>query len=322
MAVRGRPLGGQQGAAVFLLLGDSQDPCCLSVRAVLQARNYPTRIVSQPLMHPSRFAWRLDTEQSASQLVLDDELQLRDDQITGVFVRSTGWIDSIGWQADDLAYMQTETQAALLAWLWSLGCPVVNRYPSAIWYRPRAPLLSWQGLLRRSGLPMLETMVTNVEQEARAFGRRLSLTGAVGGAVYGPLTSDVRYLVAADKDWNGLATLQRFAPVALTHPHGAAQFACVIGEQVVWGGEPTPEETELEPALRRFATAAGLGFVELALAPASTGTCVIAVEPRPYFEHFGEAARQQIAEGIVQLLTTEVGHGRHAPAEPQPGSFS
>ena len=291
---------------MHLLLGDSQDPCCLSVRAVLEARNYPTRIISNPLVHPSRFAWRLNNEQSASQLIWDEEPPLLDDHIAGVLVRSVGWIDPAGWQPDDLTYMQTETQAALLAWLWSLACPVVNRYPAAMWYRPQVPLLSWQRLLQRCGLQTLETLVTNVEQEARAFGQRLALEG-VAGAVYGPLTSNVRYLVTSDEDWNGLAAMQRYAPVCLTYPHGAAQLVCVVGEQVVWEGEQSQETTLLEPALRRFAAAAGLNFVELAFAHTSEGIRVIAVEPHPHFERFGDVARQQIVEGIVHLLTAEVG---------------
>jgi hypothetical protein len=298
---------------VYLLLGDPQDPCCLSVRAALEAGHNPTRINANPLADPSRFAWHLNNEQSASQLVWQEEPPVPDSEITGVLVRSTGWIDPSGWEPADLIYMQTETQAALLAWLWSLACPVVNRYPPWIWYQPRVPLLSWQRLLRGCGLPTLETLVTNVEPEARAFGRRLELAG-MAGVIYGPLTSDVRYLVASDEDWTGLAAMQRYAPVCLAQPYGAIQLVCVVGRQVVWDGEPAAEMAALEPSLRRFARAAGLGFVELALARASDGLCVAAVEPRPFFEHFGEAARQQIVAGIVQLLTAKVDGGRDGNA--------
>ena len=294
---------------MHLLLGHSQHPWSLSVRKALEARNYPTHIIENPLLNPSRFAWALNNDQSTSQIAWGDELSTLDDHIAGVLVCSTGWIDPIGWQPDDLAYMQAETQAALLAWLWSLACPVVNRYPPALWYRPQIPLLSWQRLLRHCGMPMSETLVTNVELEARDFGRRLAAQG-VAGAVYGPLTSDVRYLVTGDKDWGRLAAMQHSTPVCLTDPHGAAQFVCVVGEQVVWEGEPSPETVVLEPALRRFSTASGLVFVELAFAPISKGISVIAVEPHPNFAHFGDAARQHIVDGIVHLLTAEVGHGR------------
>ena len=304
---------------MYLLLGYPGDPCCLGVRAALEERDYSVRIIANPLAHPSRFAWRLDNERSASQLVWSEEPPVLDEHIAGVLVRSTGWIDPTGWRPDDLAYVQAETQAALLAWLWSLACPVVNRYPPAMWYRVQAPLLSWQPLLRHCGLPALETLITNVEEEARAFGRRLAREG-VAGTVYGPLTSEARYLVTCDEDWSGLAAMQGFAPVCLTPPHGATRSVCVVGERVIWEGEPPSEVARLEPALRRFARTAGLAFVELALAPTSNGICTIAVEPYPRFERFGDAARRQIVDGIVPLLTAEA--GRDDPARTAHGSLS
>ncbi len=222
---------------MHLLLGHPQDPCCRGVLHLLEARNHPARLITNPMAHPSRFAWRLDNTESASQFAWDDEQPIADDDLAGVLVRSTGWIDPAGWEAADLAYMQAETQAALLAWLWSLACPVVNRLPSALWYRPRVPPLSWQRMMRQCGLPTPEILVTNMDEEARAFGRRLDREG-VDGTVYGPLTSDARYLVSGDADWNGLAVLQRSAPVSLTYPHGEARLACVVGDQVVWEGDP------------------------------------------------------------------------------------
>lgn len=303
--------------AVYLLLGDPQDPCCQSVRLALERRNHPSHIISNLLANPWRFTWRLSNAQSASQLAEDGGQPLSAEHIAGVLVRNSGWINPEGWQADDLAYMQTETRAALLAWLWSLACPVVNRYPPAIWYQPRVPLLSWQRLLHRCSLPTLETLVTNVEQEARLFGARLAREG-VAGAVYGPLTSEARYLVAGDEDWKGLAAVQRYAPVCLAYPHGATQSACVVGEQVVWEAEPSTEMARLEPALRSFAVEAGLDFVELAFAPTSEGFCVVDVDPYPHFERFGEAARQRIVDGLVDLLTA--GDRREGGTETLPES--
>jgi hypothetical protein len=299
---------------MYLILGHPEDPCCQSVYTALKALNYPTRIITNPLSHPSRFEWRLDNEQSVSRLTLDEETLLPGNTIAGVLVRSTGWIDPAGWQPDDLAYMQAETQAALLAWLWSLMCPVVNRYPSAIWYHPHVPLLSWQGLLRRCGLPTLETLVTNVQQEARAFGQNLAREG-VAGAVYGPLTSGARYIVTSEEDWTGLTAMQSYSPVCLTYPHEAAQLVCVVGERVIWEGDPPPETVVYEAALRRFAEAAGLVFVELAFANTARGVCIIAVEPHPHVDRFGEKARQQITDGIVHLLTTEADTNRKRPVQ-------
>lgn len=306
---------------MHLLLGDPQDAFCLRVRSVLEARGFATRVIASPLVHPSRFAWRLDNEQSASRLAWNDEPPIAGDDIAGVLVAGTAWIDPAGWERDDLAYVHAETQAALLAWLWSLPCPVVNRFPAAVWCRPRIPLLFWHGLLRRCGLPAPDTLVTNVDGEARAFGERAGQENRAA-VVYGPLTSDARYLVTSDQDWNGVAAMQRYAPICLTRPHGAAQLACVVGGQVVWEGEPPPDMIPFEPALRRFATAAGLTFVELALAPDPDGRIgVVAVEPHPNFERFGDFARQRIVEEIVRLMT-ETPHTLERPVQTGQPSFA
>ncbi len=299
---------------MHLLLGDPQDPCCLRVRNELEARNFPSRIVTNPLVHPWRFAWRLNNEESVSQLGWEEEPPVADDGIAGVLVRSSGWMDPLDWEPADLAYMQAETQAALLAWLWSLPCPVVNRYPSATWYRPQCPLLSWQPLLHRCGLSMPETVVTNVEHEARGFGRAVGAEG-VAGTVYAPISGEVRYLVTREEEWAGLAALQRVSPVCLAVPHGKTQLFCVVGEHVIWEGEPCPDALRLEPSLLRFATAAGLNFVELALAPTPEGMCVVVVEPHPRLEHFSPASQQEMVEEIVRLLTSEGGERRECVSQ-------
>ncbi len=294
---------------VYLLLGDPQDPWLTGVRSALEAGNHKTRTIRNPLADPAYFAWHLDNRQSKSQLSWDGEPPLTDNEISGVFARGPAWIESINWEPEDLAYTLAETQAAFLAWLWSLPCPVVNRYPAAIWYQPRPPLLLWHSLLRRSGLPTLETVITNVPEEARALRARL-IDAGVAGVVYEPLTSLARYMVTSEEEWNRLEVMQGCAPACLPYPYGDVQTLCVVGDQVVWQGHPSLESVRLEPALCRFARAAGLAFVELALAPGSSGISVIAVEPFPRPDHFDEATRQHIVEGLARLLTLETGNGR------------
>jgi hypothetical protein len=288
----------------YLFLGRPEDPCHTDVRKTLEAHGFATLVIADPFAHRCRFSWALDTEHSGSSLFLEGREPLRDDQIAGVVVLSPEWIDSMGWQPDDLTYVQAETQAALLAWLWSLQCPVVNRYPPAIWYRPQAPLLAWHGLLLQAGLPTLDTVVTNVEQRGDGFRHRLVADGP--GAVYGPLTTDTRYLVASDEDWRGVTALQRVTPVSLSVPHGEPLWVCVVGEHVVWDGEPPGAAAALERGLRTFARATGLAVIEVALAPTSKGLCVVAVETRPRLERLREATRRDVVQRIVEFLTTGV----------------
>jgi len=291
---------------MYLLIGSSADLCCQSVSAALAARGLTARIVANPFAAPVRFAWSLNDDTSASRLQLGDEPPLGDDEIEGVLVRNPIFIDIAGWLPEDLAYMQAETQAAMLAWLWSLRCPVVNRYPASVWYRPQTPLLVWQSLLWRCGLKTPATTVSNVPDEARAFGAQWQ-----SGVVYAPLTNPARYLIGTADDWQGLAALQRCAPVCLAQPHGAPQLLCVVGERVIWDGAPPVQAPELEPSLRQFAAVAGLSFVQLAIAETADAQCVVLVEPFPRIEQFTAAARQEIVAGLAQVLTTEP-HNQHA----------
>jgi hypothetical protein len=289
---------------MYLLLGTADDPCCAAVLAGLQGRGCRARIVENLLSHPVRLTWHLDTDRSFSQLAYEDEPPVADDDIEGVLVRYAGQINPAGWQPDDLAYMQAETKAALLGWLWSLPCPVLNRYPAAMWYRPRLPLLFWRQLLSTCGLRALDELVSNVEDEARVFGHASAET-SMTGAVYRPLTGDTSYLVVNERDWTGLAAMQRRSPVYLTVPHATPQSVCVIGRRVVWNGVPPRQAAALEPAIFRFATAAGLGFVEVVLAKAAKRLCVVAVEHHPCFERFNESTKRAVVSGLIEFLITE-----------------
>jgi hypothetical protein len=282
---------------MHLLLGHSEDPCCAGVFARLEAHGLPVRIVEAPLAPPAQLTWRLDAAGLASSLYPDAP----DTAIAGVLVRDAGWLEPDGWDAADHAYMQAELRAVTLAWLAGLACPVINRPDAALWYRPGAPLLAWRALLRRCGLPLPEVVVTSEPAEARAFRRRLATHG-VAGAVYTPLTEAAGYLLADDDAWERLAALQARAPVCLTEPHGAATIACIVGNNVIWDAPP-PEAVALEPALSRFAAAARLAFVEIALAPVGRGLAVVLVDTQPRLEHFALTVRARILDALVALLT-------------------
>lgn len=296
---------------MHLLLGHSEDSCCANVFARLEARGLPARIVAAPLMPPAQLTWRLDAAGLASSLYPDAP----DTEISGVLVRDAGWLEPAGWDAADHAYMQAEFRAVTLAWLAGLACPVINRPDAALWYRAGAPLLAWRALLRDSGLPLPEVVVTNDPAEARAFRHRLAADG-VAGAVYAPLTAPAGYLLADDDAWERLANLQARTPVCLTEPHGAATLACIVGNAVIWDCALPPEAAALESRLSRFAAAAHLTFVEIALAPVRHGLAVVLVDTVPRLEHFASSARGRILDALVALLTTEKAVMPAAPRVP------
>src|SRR5262245_51125281 len=164
---------------MYLILGAGFEQCCQGVSEELRTRGRESRIIDSTFADRVRFSWRLNNSSNVSQLILEDGERLDADRIEGLLVRSAGWVDPTGWQPEDLQYIQTEVQAALLGWLWSLRCPVAGLMPAAIWYRPQVPITYWQPLLSRCGLRAPEALVINVESEARAFCERLPY-----GAVY------------------------------------------------------------------------------------------------------------------------------------------
>jgi hypothetical protein len=105
-------------------------------------------------------------------------------------------------------------------------------------------------------------------------------------------------------------------------PHGEARSVWVVGERIVWDGELVPDPLSWETRLRGFAVAAGLNFVELVLAPASVGMCVVAVEPQPRYECFDDKAQQEILDGILHLLTAGTEVNRESAAQSTPRTTS
>jgi hypothetical protein len=292
---------------VHLIFGQPDDSCCAGVLAKLLERGILGRLTSNPLAPPARLVWRLDDADLESRLALDGPSR---ETTSSVLVRDVGWLDPAGWDPADHAYMQAETLAALLAWLASVPCPVINRPSAALWYRPRMPLLAWRPLLRRAGLPTPETLVTNDSTDALHFLRRLEADGA-GGAVCTSLTGDAAWLVTGS-DTSGVAALQELTPVCLTEPHGPVQSACVVGDRIIWDGPAPPEAAALAGNFLRFAETAGLAFVEVAVAPVRRGPAVVSVDPLVRLDHFRAPTRERILDLLVDLLIGEAARVRQA----------
>ena len=286
---------------MFLLLGQSNDSCCQDVRAGLASHDFDARIIASPLAPPARLTWHLDADGLTSNLYP----HLPDRSIDGVLVRDTGWLDPAAWEEDDFAYMQAELRAVMLAWLNGLKCPVINRPDASQWYRSGVPLVAWRRQLRSAGLRLPQVVITSEPDEAAAFRRRLETDGA-GGAVYAPLTNASSYLLSDDDAWRRLASLQAHVPVCLTEAHSPAALACVVGDDVIWNDVPPSEAPAIEAALRRFAAAAALTFVEIAIAPVRGEPAVVLVEPRPRLERYSEPARTRIVAALVAALTRGV----------------
>jgi hypothetical protein len=283
---------------MYLLLGDQKSTICTAMLELLKAEGHNARIIENPLLSPFCFSMRLDTFASASWLTWEDGTHLSDKEIEGVLVGRPGRIPSEGWELAELSYAEQENRAALLAWLWSLECPVVNRYPAAVWYQPDLPLLFWQAQLELSGLSTLPSLITNVEQEADDF-----VAGLGTESVFAPLTAGVRYPLASNFDPRRLGAIQSRMPVHLTGTSGTPKLACLVGSRVVWD-EPAPADVDqLEWCFKRFSALVGLDFLEFAVARTADGPRMAAVHAFPRIENFASTTQHQILLTLIQLLT-------------------
>lgn len=273
---------------MFLLLGAAADPLLLAVQDLLSAAGRTAETVGNPFADPRRTSWRLDQVGGRTWRAVGIPIE-------GVLARDVAVADPEGWRSEDLAYNRAETQAAVLGWLWGLGCPVIDRLPPWAWHRGRPAVHAWAAELARCGLPPLDRAVTD---DPAAIEAALQETG---GAVLEPLLGGTPHLAPLTA-LDGLLRLARHAPLHLVAPHGGAWRACVVEGHVVWDDAADPGSRALDQQLAAFARAVDLACVELVVAPTAQGPRTIGVEPRVRFALFGPAARAEIAQRVAGAL--------------------
>lgn len=283
---------------MHLVLGHPEDSCCTALLERLATAGYEARLIPAPLEAPAHHQLRIESNGICSTTLILDTPPAT--PIESVFVRSSGALDPADWVPADHAYMQAETQAAMLAWLFALDCPVVNRVNAELWYRARLPLLHWLARLRACGLLVPATIISNDAAEIDGF-RREAETRDVSGAVFLSLAQHNSWLVG-DDDWDGVLALSTHVPVCLAEPHGRVGLLCVVGQAIIWDCEPTSGEAALSWRLLQFARLVGLEFVEIGLARVHAGTAVVHVDLLPRLERFCHDAQSRILDGLMDLL--------------------
>jgi hypothetical protein len=271
---------------------------CKSVYLALESEGYRACMVANPMHDPLRFVWQLDRANSSSRIILGNETVLSDSQISAVLVRRPTCLPADAGDPDDLAYIQEEADAALLAWLWSLDGIVVNRYPPVVWYRRDQPLVLWRQLLERSGLRALDSIIANTSADLVAY--QAALGDKVG---FVPLSNGGGEFLNLDRYSEADHFLANRAPVQLMQSGVAQERLCVIGSRVVRNGPPAANLGTIGSALACFHELTGLAFFELVLSHYRGEIRVAVVNPYPRLEDFTLDAQTQIIAALVSLLT-------------------
>jgi hypothetical protein len=289
--------------AMYLLIGYENDPCIRIVCACLRNHGHKVYTIAEPLSGDTSLCWKFDTAHSQSSFRWCEEPAIVGSALQGVLLRGTGEATNPGgWDPADLAYVNVETRAALIAWLQSLACPVVNRLTADLWFRPRRPLVAWHTLFLSCGLPTLAIQMTNDLTTARQFADRWH-----GELIYAPLTSSVRYPVVMTQQWSELARLMEHLPVTLLEPYqGTACYATIVGRRVIWSDESgltVAEREAVEAGLRQLAFVLQVDLVQVELLVGTHGPRCIDVNIFPQFAVHSPEEQMALGEGIVTLLT-------------------
>ncbi len=289
---------------MYLILGSEIDLCCAQVSLELKTRGYEVHFMDGLFSEPQRFMWRFagggSLRKGNSRIGVKGEWEADSSDIAGVLVRDMGYRAMHDWSEKDGQYMSAEMMAALLGWLWSLPGTVVNRIPAWLFYRPRPSFLFWMPFLRDAGLQTFSRVISNDVGRLKDW-----RVGHPEGTVFTPMLGDSHFQVQTDAEWNGVLRVANHTPIQLEEPHGAPLLACVVGDCVVWEGDAPEHARTMERALIRFAKAAGMSFVQIAVAEQGQGAgyAVADVEPYANFARFGIKAQKLIVDGLVDLLT-------------------
>ena len=286
---------------MFLVLGGSEDAFCKRVSCSLAEKGFDVRSVANPMGESCRFVWRLDTGNSTSRLIWEDGTVTSADQIEGVFVRRPGQISG-SWEPEDLAYVDQEVQAALLGWIWSLDCRVVNRYPASLWRNPDQSPAFWRSRLLHCGLQPVDSILTNMDEEELASG-----SNARCQMVYASLTSQPWPLLIPDTAQDGSSDAFNCIPRQLVRVYESwtdPQLVCAVGSKVIWDADfdGLPDSEQFESAVVSFLRTSGLDLIELAVISTPDGLRLFSVNSYPCLEDFAAITQDEIVTGVVQLL--------------------
>jgi hypothetical protein len=208
------------------------------------------------------------------------------------------------WTDRDRAYVQAETNAALVAWLRSLPCPVVNRPDADLWFHPHRSLFELHRLFDRCALPSLHTMIANDFDAARRFAEPYS-----GHVIYAPLTSTTRYPLATDEQWIELGKVIERVPVCLIEPTAGPQlWATVVGSEVFWSQKPDLLPSQLahfDDGLRDLARELGVDWTQTEWSVGADGMACSGIVAYPHLDMYALDTQNAIANGIARLLIAD-----------------
>jgi hypothetical protein len=287
---------------MYLIVGHEKDLCCQLVGSRLRELGKRIFFVTQSIIDAAVLTWSFDSAASSSSLRLNDGVLIDADALDGVLIRhAADLIAPNVWSEVDLEYIQVEAQAATVAWLASLDCPIVNRLSPDLWFRSQRSLPEWNRVLLQAGLPIFASLITNDLDAGRCFAEQWN-----GEVIFAPVTTWRRYRIATLQQWNDLAQLIGRFPVTLIQPYyGPSYFVSLIGDQSIWNRKIALQnavQDEIEEGLRRLSKILGTTFLQIELVGAVEHLGCANVYIHPSIDVYEPIEQKALASGIVEIL--------------------
>jgi hypothetical protein len=282
---------------VYLILGQPPLSLAESIQTGFNAMGAEIVWISD-FASEVELVWWLGTSSSTFELQLKNGRKLDEEQVLGVLAVAPykGDISEI----KEKEYFRAEKRAALLAWLWSLRCPVVNRIPPMFWISPHVPLTFWHPALRRCGLPVVDSILSNLPSELEKF-----VSESSGECDYVPLSIKELYRVATPADFEGLTKLAKFCPINLTQYSPHIYSACVVNRKVFWNQSVSPILTSLQDRLTQLGVVTGLPFLEIGVLVIDGAPRIRSISPFPKLDLFRPDTCGVITKALLSLLRSD-----------------
>lgn len=125
---------------------------CADLASALRKLGYHATVVDHLFSGSTRFRWQLDSLRSPSVLHIANQTAISHLDIAGVLARRPLVGSRQAAASDDSSNLDRESDAALLGWIWSLPCRVINRYRPEFWFDRPAALDFWKDRFESFGL--------------------------------------------------------------------------------------------------------------------------------------------------------------------------
>lgn len=150
-----------------LILANEYDLCSHLVHKQLKSMKIPTLNIPENRYLEAKLNWEIGDEERSYIEFMGNRLTFN--EITGVFTRYSGHLNTSGYEESDKDYVIQETKATLLAWLNAIPGVIINRPKPETSFGNILQLQELYHILKIPEIHLPKTLITNNLDEAKIF---------------------------------------------------------------------------------------------------------------------------------------------------------